>query len=38
MIMKMTIHDELFFQPELLGKSCFEFIHTEDQVATLVQY
>ena len=21
-----------FFQPELLGKSCFEFIHTEDQV------
>ena len=36
MTMKMmTIYDELFFQPELLGKSCFEFIHTEDQVATV---
>ena len=32
MIVKIIILTNFFFQPELLGKSCFEFIHTEDQV------
>ena len=31
-IIRILLSTNIFFQPELLGKSCFEFIHTEDQV------
>ena len=31
-IIWILLSTNIFFQPELLGKSCFEFIHTEDQV------